>query len=297
MKADSSLDREDGFVEANGIRIYYERFGKGNRYRLLTLHGGPGFPHDYLSPLLDLVNRGFDIVFYDQFGTGKSDYPKNESDYTLEYAVEEVDAVRRAMFGDRKIHLFGNSWGGMLALAYAIKYQGHLKSLTSCSGLSSGSQVISEMRKLIAQMPERYRSYIEKHEKDGDFANPEYVEATEYFYRQHVLRMDTWPDDVSEAAELADRRGTYARMSGPSEFTITGVIKDIEFTDRLNGIRIPVLITCGKYDEVTPAIAETLHAGIENSEAVMFQESSHLQFWEERAKYIDLLESFVRRHD
>lgn len=292
-----NLPEEDGLVEVQGIKIYYRRLGKGNRYKLLTLHGGPGTPHQYLSPLEDLVQRDFEVVFYDQFGCGKSDYPKNKSDYSLEYAVEETEGVRKALFGDSRVHLFGNSWGGMLALAYAIKYQDHLKSLTSCSGLSSGSQVISEMRKLISRMPEKYRNYIEKHEKDGDFGNPEYIEATTYFYRQHVIRMDTWPEDLVSAVENATERGTYAIMSGPSEFTITGVIKDIEFTDELHKIRVPALITCGRYDEVTPAIAETLHENIKNSEMVVFPESSHLQFWEERRKYIEVLENFVKKHD
>ncbi len=288
---------ENGYVNVNGINLYYERYGRGNRHKLLTLHGGPGFSHDYLSPLKDLVERNFDIVFYDQFGCGKSDYPENEEDYSLEYAASEVEGVRRALFGDSKVNLFGNSWGGMLALAYAIRHQEHLESLTSCSGLSSIPQTVSEMKRLISLLPEKYREYILKHEEREEYTHPEYVEGTRYFYRQHVLRMDQWPEDLMRSEEIADKRGTYLKMNGPSEFTIVGTIKNIDFTGDLEKITVPTLITCGRHDEVTPEIARTLHSGIRNSEMLVFQESSHLQFWEEREKYMNELEKFIKKND
>lgn len=288
---------EDGFVEINGIKLYYERFGKGNKHKLLALHGGPGGTHDYLLPLKDLAKMDFDVVFYDQFGCGKSDYPKSESDYSLEYAVEEVDGVRKVMFGDTRINLFGNSWGGMLSLAYAIKYQAHLITLTSSSGLSSIPETVKEMHRLISLMPDEYRKAIEEHEPKGEYDHPDFLEATEYFMRQHVLRMDVWPEEVTRMLEMTEKRGTYLKMNGPSEFTIVGLIKDIDFTPDLSKIKVPTLLTCGKYDEVTPEIQEHMHSLISSSNVEVFENSSHLQFWEERDDYMKKLSEFIKKYD
>lgn len=295
--AGEKVEHEEGYVEVNGIRIFYERFGKGNKHRLLTLHGGPGGTHDYLLPIADMAKLDYDVVFYDQFGCGKSDYPKSESDYSLDYAVEEVDGVRKALFGDNKINLFGNSWGGMLSLAYAIKYQKNLVTLTSSSGLSSIPETVREMHRLISMLPDQYRKGIEEHESKGEFDHPDFVEATEYFMRQHVLRMDKWPDEVTRMLEMTEKRGTYLKMNGPSEFTIIGLIKDLDFTDELSKIKVPTLLTCGKYDEVTPEIQEGMHRRISSSKVEIFQNSSHLQFWEERDLYMKKLDEFIRSHD
>ncbi len=291
------VKHEEGFLKIRGIKIFYERFGKGNRHRLIALHGGPGASHDYLLSLSDLASLDFDIVFYDQFGCGRSDYPKSESDYSLEYAVEEVEGVRMATFGNQKIHLFGNSWGGMLSLAYAIKYQENLITLISSSGLSNVPETAKEMHRLISQLPEKYKNAIEEHERKGDFDNPEYVEASEYFMKQHLLRIDEYPEDVMRSLQMMNDRGTYLKMNGPSEFTINGLIKNINFDSDLKRITVPTMITCGKYDEVTPKIAESIHGEIKGSVLKMFNESSHMAFWEERRSYIGYISDFMKSHD
>lgn len=292
-----SASKEEGFVTVNGVKLYYVRFGKGNKYRLLTLHGGPGGTHEYLLPLADLADRNFDVVFYDQFGCGKSEDPKNEEDYSLKYAVEEVEGVRKALFGNDRVHLFGSSWGGMLALAYTIKYQDKLKSLTTSSGLASVKSTVAEMKRLISQLPQEEREAIEKHEADGDYSNPEYQEAGMAFMKKHLLRWDEWPEDVMRTMDAMEKRGTYLKMNGPSEFTIIGTIKDVDFSDELKRIKIPALVTCGKFDEVTPEIAKSIADEIKGSEMVVFQNSAHMQFWEEREKYLEVLSAFVEKND
>ena len=292
----NKVELEEGYIVVNGIKIFYKRFGKGNSHKLLALHGGPGGTHDYILPIADLASMDFDVVFYDQFGCGKSDYPKNESDYSLDYAVEEVEGVRKAFFGEGKINLFGNSWGGMLALAYAIKHQDRLKTLTSSSGLSSVPETVREMHRLISLMPDKHKKAIEEHEAKGNYDHPDYLAASNYFMRQHLLRMDEVPPEVNRMLLMTSERGTYFKMNGPSEFTIIGLIKDIDFTDQLHKIKVPTLITCGKYDEVTPEIAETIHKEIRDSKLEIFQESSHLQFWEERDQYMQVLSSFIKAH-
>jgi len=284
---------EDGYVEVHGINLYYRRFGKGNRHRIIALHGGPGGTHDYLLPLTDLVSRDYDILFYDQFGCGNSDDPKSEEDYTLEYAVEEVEGVRSRFFGNEKVNIFSNSWGGMLALAYGIKYHENIISIISSSGLSSVPETVKEMKRLISLLPEKYHKAIVEGEKNKDYNSSSYQEANEYFMKHHTLRISPLPPEISHMLEMTEKRGTYLKMNGPSEFTITGTIKDIDFTNDLNKIKVPTLITCGLYDEVTPKIAEDLHVKIKNSKLVVFNNSSHLQFWEEREKYMDVVDGFI----
>ncbi len=292
-----NTEREEGFVTVNGLKLFYVRFGRGNRYKVLTLHGGPGGTHSYLLPLADLAKQDFDVMFYDQYGCGKSDDPKKESDYSLEYSVEEVEDFRKLVYGDERVHLFGNSWGGMLALAYAIRYQNHLKSVTSSSGLSSVKDTVEEMKRLISELPEKERDAINKHEADKDYSNPEYQDASMYFMKKHVLRWEKWPKEVTDMLEMTERRGTYLKMNGPSEFTIVGTIKDIDFTDELSKITTPSLITFGRYDEVTPKIGEAIHERIKGSKVVQFENSSHLQFWEEKEKYLDVFSQFVKEND
>lgn len=297
MMMEKNEKYEDGYIEINGINLYYKRFGKGNRHKILALHGGPGGTHDYLLPLADLADRDYDIVFYDQFGCGNSDNPKSEGDYTLDYAIEEVEAVRSRFFVNGKINLFGNSWGGMLALAYAIKYQEHLLTVISSSGLSSVPETVKEMKRLISLMPEKYKNAINDGEKLGDYGSAAYKEADEYFMKNHTLRIYPYPPEVIHLMEMTEKRGTYLKMNGPSEFTIIGTIKDIDFTEDLHKIHVPTLITCGLYDEVTPKIAEDIHSRIKKSEMLIFRNSSHLQFWEERSEYMDAIDRFIKRHD
>ena len=185
----------------------------------------------------------------------------------------------------------------MLALKYAIKYQNHILTMTSSSGLSSVPDTVREMKRLISMLPDQYRDAIIQAEETGNYENPEYQAANQYFMERHTLRMKPVPDEILTMFDFMEKRGTYLKMNGPSEFTITGTIKNIDFTNELEKIKIPVLITCGKFDEVTPQIAENIHNRIKGSKLVVFNDSSHLQFWEEREKYMDVLDSFVQKHD
>jgi proline iminopeptidase len=216
----------------------------------LTLHGGPGASHDYLLPLSKLAEFGVTVFFYDQFGCGRSEEPSDASKFSVEYAVEEVEEVRRKAFGGEKIHLYGSSYGGMLALAYALSYQSNLNGLMVSGGLYSVPFAVKEMRRLKSELPADTRAVLEKYEKAGDYMNPEYLAAVDVFYRRHVLRLASWPEEVLRSFKYIQERRVYALMNGPNEFTITGTIRDYDITDRLHTIHVPTLITAGEFDEV-----------------------------------------------
>ncbi|WP_229768117.1 proline iminopeptidase [Sulfodiicoccus acidiphilus] len=284
---------EEGFVNVGGIRLYYRLHGEGEP--LVVLHGGPGGSLDYLEPLTDLVKMRVQVLLYDQFGCGRSEDPPDESYYTIDYGVEEVEGVRETFFGDRKVFLLGHSYGGALALAYALKYQESLKGLIVSSGLSSVPLTIREMRRLISQLPGHQRRAIEEHGEKGEFDHPDYVEAVSEFYRRHLLRVEPMPEAVKRTFLYTERRKTYRIMNGPNEFTITGTIRNWDVTERLDTIRVPTLITVGKYDEVTPKVAEVIRSKIRGSELVLFERSSHMAMWEERERYIEVLSDFIAR--
>ncbi|MCY0859218.1 MAG: proline iminopeptidase-family hydrolase [Sulfolobaceae archaeon] len=286
------MEIEEGYKTIFGIKIYYKLYKTGSNKKLITLHGGPGGSHDYLIPLADLANYGINVLFYDQFGCGRSDDPKDPSDYTVEHGVEELEELRKQVFND-KVVILGHSYGGLLALAYAIKYQHNLKGLIVSSGLSSVPYTVKEMQRLIDELPKEYRDAIRKYDSLKDYKNPEYLRAVNYFYSQHLLRLKEMPEPVKKTLEFLEKRKTYEIMNGPNEFTIIGTIKDYDITDKISKIQVPTLITVGRYDEVTPNVAELIHKNIKGSKLVIFEDSSHMAMWEEREKYLSVVREFI----
>lgn len=249
--------------------------------------------HDYLLSLSDLARKGIEVIFYDQFGCGRSEEPKSESDYTIDYGVEEVDGVREFFYPDKKIFLMGSSYGGALALAYSLKYQSNLRGLIVSGGLASVPLTVREMRRLIDKLPKWATAAINKYEKSGEFSNPEYLKAVDEFYRRHLLRLDKMPEDVKRSLEFGNQRKVYNKMNGPNEFTITGTIKDWDVSQKIHSIKIPTLITVGQYDEVTPVVAQEIHKEIQGSILKIFKDCSHLTMWEDRSGYNDVLAGFI----
>ncbi|WP_338599072.1 proline iminopeptidase-family hydrolase [Sulfolobus tengchongensis] len=288
------INIEEGYRNILGIRIYYKMYKASNSNKnLITLHGGPGGSHDYLIPLAELANYGINVLFYDQFGCGRSDDPKDPSEYTIERGVEELEELRKQIFGNEKVVILGHSYGGALAIAYALKYQQNLRGLIISSGLSSVPYTVKEMRRLIDELPEKYRNAIKKYESLGDFRNPEYLEAVKFFYSKHLLRLEEMPEPVRRTFEFLEKRRTYEIMNGPNEFTIIGTIKDWDVTEQLSKINVPTLITVGRYDEVTPNVAELIHKNVKGSKLVIFENSSHMAMWEEKDKYLKVVRDFI----
>ncbi len=284
------MEETQGFVKVLGHRMFYRSFGAPAKGTVLCLHGGPGASHEYLLPLADLAQFGYRVVLFDQLGCGHSQRPRGTKLYTVEHNVDEVEGVRRAL-GLGRVHLFGSSYGGALVLATALKYPRNLRSLIVASGLASTPLTVREMWRLIDRMPPALRDTIRACNERGDFTNPRYLKAVDAFYRRHLCRMAVWPHEL---VQTLDHTGiVYQVMNGPNEFTITGRIAKWDVTDRLPTIRLPTLVTVGRYDEVTPRVAREIQRGIRGSKLVQFNRSSHLAFWEERPLYIEVLRGFL----
>ncbi|HZW56239.1 MAG TPA: proline iminopeptidase-family hydrolase [Nitrososphaerales archaeon] len=287
---------KEGYVRVLGYKLFYRSFepesNKGVRGTLLCLHGGPGAPHDYLLPLSDLARRGYRVIMYDQLGVGRSEMPENKYIFSIEYGVEEVEGFRREMELGQNVNLFGSSYGGLLAIAYALKYQRNLRSLITAGGLASVPLTVSEMQRLKSRLPRDLVKKLTKYEDIGDYENPEYVEAAMAFYRKHICRLKEWPPELLKTLNGISKP-VYSLMNGPNEFTIIGNMKYWDVTHKLPTIRVPTLVTGGRYDEVSPKVAESINRGIRGSKRVTFEKSSHTPFWEEREKYMKVVGDFL----
>jgi proline iminopeptidase len=230
-------------------------------------------------------------VLYDQLGCGKSERPREKSQYTIEYGVEEVERVRQVLnLGE--INLFGNSYGGALALQYALKYQRNIKRLIISSGLASVRETVAEMRRLKTLLPKEVQDTFAKYEAAEDYQNPEYLKAVDVFYRNFLCRLPEWPEELARTMNGIST-DVYWTMNGPNEFTITGNLRDWDITARLPEIRVPTLITVGRYDEVTPKVAETIHKEIPGSKLILFENSAHVAMLEEREGYLKTVREFI----
>jgi proline iminopeptidase len=284
-----------GVVRVLGHRLFFRSVGRPRRGTVLTLHGGPGATHDYLLPLADLAAREYRVVFYDQLGCGRSEVPPGPEWFTVEHYRDEVEGVRRAL-GLGRVHLLGSSWGGLLALAYAARFSSRLRSLVTVGGLASVPFATAEMQRLRRRLPSSVRRTLDRCEARGDHSSRAYQAAVAEFYRRHLCRLEPMPRLVRQSLEWAARRPVYPQMNGPNEFTIVGTIRYWDGTGDLGRIRVPTLVTGGRFDEVTPRVARQIAAGIPGAEQVTFARSSHLPFWEERARFIEVVGAFLDRH-
>jgi len=291
----------EGFVPFKGYRTWYKIVGAGEeagKLPLLLLHGGPGASHDYLWSLAAMAETGRRVIFYDQLGCGLSHIGVSRpAMWTVDLYCEEIDVVRRAL-GLERIHLLGQSWGGMLAMEYLIRQPRGVASATIASSPASMIQWVAEANRLRQQLPPAINAVLLEHEGAGTTTSPEYQTTMLQFYNRHVCRVVPNPDYVARSfAKLAEHPEVYFTMNGPSEFHVTGTLKNWDIIGQLHKIAVPTLVTSGRHDEATPLIARTVHEGIRGSEWVLFENSSHMAHVEEREAYLRLLTRFIGEHE
>jgi proline-specific peptidase len=286
----------ESFIPFRNHRIWVRQVGVDTdpaRVPLLCLHGGPGVPHDYLEPLEAVANSGRRVIFYDQLGCGNSDQPHDPSLWTVGLFLEELDAVRSALGLDR-IHLLGQSWGGMLAMEYAIRQPKGLVSLILASSLSSIPLWVEAANRLRGQLPDDVQKILTDHETAGTTGSAEYLAAMLVYYRRHVCRLDPWPDCVVRAFDkLTANPEVYHTMWGPTEFYVTGNLKGWDVTPQLHRIKVPTLITSGAFDEATASVIDPIQKGIAGSKRIVFEHSSHMSHLEEADLFCAKLTEFL----
>lgn len=284
------------FVAVDGHQVWVRRVGETSdpdRLPLVLLHGGPGVPSDYLEPLERLAGDGREVIRYDQLGCGRSDHPDDPSLLRVERFVAELETVRQAL-GLEQIHLYGQSWGGMLALEVALSGAAGIASLVLSNAPASMPLWVQETGRLRRELPPEVQAVLAEHEQAGSTDSPAYQEAMVAFYQRHVCRIEPWPECLlrSFSAMEADPR-VYHAMCGPSEFHITGSLRDWDVSERLGEIAQPTLVIGGRHDEATPVVTEAVHRGIPGSQWLLLEECSHLSHLEAPEEYARQLAAFL----
>lgn len=285
------MHTEERIVPVPGGNVWLVMAGGGDGVPLLTLHGGPGFCHNYIRSLEGLGDERT-VIFFDQLGCGKSERPGDPSLWTVDRFVEEVVAVTRALALER-FHLLGQSWGCMLGVDYALAHPEGIVSLILASPPLSIPRWVEDATRLVGELPEETREVLRRHEHNGFMGCPEYQAASLQYYKRHVCTLEPWPDDV-ERSFVGAGMDVYETMWGPNEYTVTGSLADYDRTARLHEITLPTLYTCGRYDEATSEATRWYQELTPNSEMVVFENSSHMGHIEEKDRYLEVVRDFLR---
>lgn len=285
---------ERAVVEVDGYKVVTYSFGTGDEI-VLCLNGGPGLPCDYLREAHScLVDAGFRVVAFDQLGTGASSRPTDASLWTIERYVTEVEAVRTAL-NLGQVHLLGHSWGGWLAIEYALAHPDALNSLILESTVADIPHLTTELERLRAALGSETVTMMRRHEAEGTFDHPEYMAAVTLLNYRHVCRMAQWPAPVKRSLDDWNM-GPYTAIQGPNEFLYIGNLKDWNRIPDLHQINVPALIICGEYDELTPACSMRMQHALLKSEIHVITNASHMSFYENPEGYYPRLLDFLKAH-
>lgn len=286
-------DRRDE-IRVDGHTVVAYSFGSGPE-TVLCLNGGPGLPCDYLRDAHScLIDKGYRVVAFDQLGTGASDRPTDPAFWTITRYVAEVETVRQAL-GLGRVHLLGHSWGGWLSVEYALTHPEALKTVILEDTAADIPHLIGELERLRAALGPETVAMMQRHEAEGTLDHPVYQAAITILNHRHVCRLDHWPAPVKRSLDDWNM-GPYGTIQGPNEFLYTGNLKDWNRLPDMHRIKVPVLITCGEHDELTPACALRMKLALPNARLHVFPNSSHMPFYEEPQAYYPVLLDFLERN-
>lgn len=284
----------EGTIAVPGGNVWFKRIGGGPGLPLLVVHGGPGLPHSYLRSLERLADER-EVVFWDQLGCGASERPSDRQLWTMQRSVAEMDAVVTGL-GLNRFHVFGNSWGGMLAQQYALDVTSGAVSLIISNSIASIPQFSEMVARLKGELDPATQSAIDRHEAAGTTHMAEYQDAIRTWNETYLCRVRPWPPELL-AAFAAMGTEIFETMFGPSDFHIVGTIRDWDVFDRLAEIALPTLILAGRFDECVPEHMWAMHRRIPGSRFEFFESSAHMPFIEEPDKFDRVMRDFLRPHD
>jgi len=284
------------------FNIWTKRFGNNPKVKVLLLNGGPGLTHEYFECFENfLPAEGIEFIYYDQLGCGNSDNPKDTTLWDLTRFVEEVEQVRAALnLNKDNFYLLGHSWGGILAMQYALKYQNNLKCLIISNMMASCPDYGKYAQNVLAkQMNQQVLDTIRKLEAKGDFANPKYMQLLmPNFYAEHICRipLDKWPEPVNRSLAKVNS-SLYVTMQGPSEFGIAGNLVNWDVTQELNKISVPTLTIGAKYDTMDPEHMKWISTQVQHGTYLYCANGSHMSLYDDQQTYMQGLIKFIKGVD
>lgn len=283
-------------------KVWTKRFGNNPRIKVLLLHGGPACTHEYFECFENfLPAEGIEFIYYDQLGSAYSDQPDDTSLWQLPRFVEELEQVRQALgLNKDNCYLLGHSWGGILAMEYAMKYQNNIKGLIISNMMSSCPAYGRYADEVLAkQLPPAVLDTIRRIEARGDFSNPKYMELlVPHFYTQHILRMpaEEWPEPVNRMFAHLNQQ-VYVTMQGPSEFGIGGNLAQWDRSADLHNIKIPTLVIGATHDTMDPKHMEWMAGQMPKGAFLLCPNGSHMDMWDDQQVYFQGLIKFLKTTD
>ena len=282
------------------FNVWTKSIGNNPKIKLLLLNGGPGATHEYFECFENfLLPEGVELIYYDQLGCGLSDNPKDTTMWDLGRYVEEVEQVRKALnLNKDNFYLLGHSWGGILAMQYALKYQDNLKGLIISNMMSSCPAYGKYAQEVLApQFDQKVLDTIRQIEARGDFANPKYMELLlPHFYAKHICRLDPWPEPVSRSLGKMNQ-SLYVTMQGPSEFGIGGNLINWDVSAALPKIKTPTLTIGGKHDTMDPEHMKWMSTQVQNGRNITCPNGSHMSMYDDQKNYFPGLIQFIKDVD
>lgn len=283
----------EGFIHTPWGRLWYGIAGTGMKPPLLTLHGGPGVPHYYFMRSIGELADERPVIFYDQLGCGRSDRPTDKSLWTAERFAEELAIVVREL-ALTAFHVWGHSWGTTLAVLYALTQPQGLCSMTLASLILDIPTYRQDLTDLLARQPQEVQGAIRTHPLDSS----EYLAALDRLYHCHLYTAETWDACTLKAFSAVEfGLDSYVTTVGANELSYTGNFTNRDDPARLAEIMVPTLFTCGRADLATPETSAIYQRKLPGSRLVVFENSSHWYFEEERALYLMTLHNFLREND
>jgi proline iminopeptidase len=280
------------------FKVWTKRFGTNPKIKILLLHGGPAMTHEYMECFETFFQReGFEFYEYDQLGSYYSDQPTDSTLWKTARFVEEVEQVRQAIGADSSnFYVVGNSWGGILGMEYALKYQKNIKGLVVSNMVASAPDYGKYAEEVLAkQMDPKVLAEVRAIEAKKDFNNPRYMELLiPNFYQKHICRLKEWPDALNRTFKHGNS-AVYVRMQGPSEFGISGLLEKWDIKNRLKEIYVPTLMVGAKYDTMDPKAMEEQSKMVQNGSYLYCPNGSHLAMWDDQKTYMNGVISFIKK--
>lgn len=277
------------------LKVWTKRIGNNPKIKVLLLHGGPALTHEYMECFESFFPQaGIEMYHYDQLGSKYSDQPKDSSLWTIAHFVEEVEQVRIALgLNKDNFYILGNSWGGILGMEYALKYQQNLKGLIVSNMMASFPEYNAYNAKLRAQMRKSLVDSLERYEQKGLYTDPVYVELVQKeYYNQHICRLKEWPEPINRSFANVNSE-IYVMMQGPSEFKGGGRLLNWDIMDKLPSLTVPTLMIGAKYDTMDPEAMKKQSQLVKNGRFLYCENGSHLCMWDDQEVYMKGVLGFI----
>lgn len=284
------LKSGEGYIEVTGGKVWYQVVDVSDKLPILVLHGGPGIPSYYLKPL-EALSKDHPVIFLDQLGCGRSDRITDTALMTVEHYVGQLKQVVDHL-GLTQYYLYGQSWGTMLGTDYYLKYPQGIKALILSSPALSIPLWMKDADTLIATLPDSIQQAIRINEKTKTYDAPEYQQAIQIYYQNFVARKLPWSVDMdSSFSQMGEN--IYKYMGGPSEFTITGELKNYDRTNRLGEIKVPTLFITGEFDEARPSTVKYYQSLVPGAKFALIENSGHLTTQDNADQNIRVITDFL----